>query len=276
MIKKLLKLEFYKSFSYTNFWVMAGLWLVLYFLVSLIATQVSLPLPIPGMESKPYLQFPSAWSTFAWIASWFNLLLAILIIVSVGNEYSFRTFRSQVINGLSRSDLILGKGLFIIFLAFCSMIIVFVVTIIFGLIYTTFGNETSVFSKFYLLFVYFIQSVAYMSMGMFIAILVRNTALAIVSFILYFFPVEVIIRNFFPESVLHFFPMKIISNLTPLPDVINIAPATQVQSSFNGQPMNMAATPVADLPLYGAVIVAIVYIVIFFASSTMIMNKRNL
>lgn len=276
MIKKLLKIEFYKNFSYTNFWVMAGLWAGLYFLVSLIATQVALPLPIPGMESKPYLQFPSAWSTFTWIASWFNLLLAIIVIVSVGNEYSFRTFRSQVINGLSRNDLILGKGLFIIFLAFCSLILVFIVTIIFGSIYTTFGSETSVFSKSYLLIVYFIQSIAYMSMGLFIAILVRNTALAIVSFILYFFPIEIIIRNFFPETVLHFFPMKIISNLTPLPDVINIAPATQMQSSFNGQQMNMAAVPVFDIPLYIAAIVAVLYIIIFFAASLTIMNKRNL
>lgn len=277
MIKKLLRLEFYKSFAYTNFWVMAGLWAGLYLLVSFLATQVSFPLPIPGMESKPYLQFPSAWSTFTWIASWFNLLLAILVIVSVGNEYSFKTFRSQIINGLSRNDLILGKGLFIIFLALCSMIIVFFVTLIFGSIYTTFGNETSVFSKAYLLIVFFIQSIAYMSLGMFIAILVRNTALAIVSFILYFFPIEVIVRNFFPESVLAFFPMKIISNLTPLPDVINIAPASsQMQSSINGQQMNMAAAPPMEVPLYLSATVALVYIAIFFASSSVLMNKRNL
>lgn len=275
MIKKLLKLEFYKSFAYTNFWVIAGLWGGLYFLVVLILTQVNLPLP--GMETKPYLQFPSVWSTFTWVASWFNLLLGIIIIVSVGNEYSYRTFRSMVINGLSRTDLITGKILFIAFLAFCSMIIVFIITTIFGLIFTTFGSETSVFSKFHLVFVYFIQSVAYMSMGMFIAILVKNTALSIVSFILYFFPVEVIVRNFLPETVQLFFPVKIISNLTPLPDVINIAPMGHMQTTINGQPVEQAAaTPVPDLSLLTTTSVAVVYIVAFIISSAVLVNKRNL
>lgn len=275
MIKKLLRLEFYKSFGYTNFWVFAGLWLGLYFLVLLILLQVNAPLP--GMETKPYLQFPLIWSTCTWIASWFNLLLGIMIIVSVGNEYSFKTFRSLVINGLSRTDLVTGKVLFITFLAFCSVFLLCIFTIIFGLIFTTFGNDTSVFSKSYLVFVYFIQSVAYMSMGMFIAILLKNTALSIVSFILYFFPIEAIIRNFFPETIQLFFPVKIISNLTPLPDILHFGSMGQMTTSVNGQPIEQAiSTPPPELSLYITTFIAIGYIILFISASNLLLKKRNL
>ncbi|MBI5219976.1 MAG: ABC transporter permease [Bacteroidia bacterium] len=276
MIKKLLKLEFIKHFAYTNFWVLTGLWAGLYFLVVLIVSLMNIN--IPGLESKPYLQFPSVWTTFTWIASWFNLLLAIIIIVSVGNEFSYKTFRSQVINGLSRNELILGKSLFILLIAITCTLFVFILTLIFGIIYTNFGSETSVFNKSWLLPVYFIQAIGYMTIGMLIAIIIKNTALSIVSFILYFFPVEVIIRNIFPDTIGQFFPMKIISNLTPLPDMFHIAPASsQMYTSINGQQMAMQATPpVPELAICIAVTVAIIYIIAFITSSTIIVNKRNL
>lgn len=273
MIKKLLKLEFLKNFGYSNFWVIVSLWAVLYILVVFIVSQINIGLP--GIEAKTYMQFPSIWTTSTWIASWFNLLLAILIIVTVGNEFSFRTFRSQVICGLSRNELIIGKGLFILFLAFVSMIFVMIVTLVFGAIFTTFGSETSILARVHYLLVYFIQATAYMSIGMMIAIIIKNTALSIVAFILYFFPMEAIIRSPFPDAVKQFFPVKIISNLTPLPDVLQGMSKIQMTSTVNGQVMQ-AAPPIPDLPLYTNVIVAIVFIGIFFLVSSLIVNKRNL
>jgi ABC-2 type transport system permease protein len=275
MIKKLLKIEFIKNFNYINFWVMAGLWVLLFALVVFIVTQINIG--APGLESKPYLQFPSVWTTIAWVASWFNLILAIIMIVTVGNEFSYRTFRSQVICGLSRNHLILGKGLFIMVMAFASMLIVLLFTVIFGCIFTSFGTETSIFQKSYTLFVYFIQSIGYMSLGMMIAILLKNTALSIVTFILYFFPAEPIIRNILPDPAFLYFPMKVISNLTPPPDIFHGSFTTaHMSTSINGQVVQQAPPPVAELSLSMNVTLAVVYIILFFAVSSLTVNKRNL
>ncbi len=272
-MKKLLQLELIKNLSYTNFWVIAGLWAILYVLVMSIICMINISLP--GIESKPYLQFPQAWSMGTWIASFFNLLLGILMIVSVCNEFAFKTFRSQMICGLTRNQLIAGKGLFTILIAFFSSIIVFLVSLVIGIIYTNFGSETSIFENSYLLLVYFIQALAYMAMGLFIAVIIRNAALSILTFILYFFPMEFILRSFLPETVQQFFPVKVISNLTPSPDIFQFSSSPQMVTNINGQ-ISEGPPPVADLPLNIILIVSIAYIAIFYAASVMIIKKRNL
>lgn len=272
-MKKLLHLEFIKNLHYTNFWVIVGLWGILYLLVMIIVSMININLP--GIGSKPYLQFPMIWSMGTWIASFFNLLLGVLMIVSVCNEFSFKTFRSQIICGLSRNQLIAGKGIFTIVLAFFSLIIVFLVCLVFGIIFTNFGNETSIFGKSYLLIVYFFQAIAYMAMGLFIAVIIRNAALSILTFILYFMPFEFIIRSFFPETVQQFFPVKVISNLTPAPEIFQFSGSPQMTTNINGQ-ISEGPPPVADLPLSTTFIVVLVYIAIFYGLSLFIIKKRNL
>jgi len=273
-MKRLFEIEFQKLITYTTFWVLIGIHLCLFLLVVFIATQINIS--VPGFEMKTFFAFPMVWNFIPWLASWFNLLLTILMIVLVGNEFQYRTFRQHIIDGLSRNELIIGKGLVILSIALYSVILVFFTSFTVGLIYSESFSINMLFDKLYILVVYFIQAVAYMSLGMMLVILLKNIALAIVSFILYFFPVEPIIRNIFPDSILSFFPMKVISNLTPMPDIISIQ-STNIQAQANGNAMKMLAIDnIQEISLSTNIGFALFYIAIITIISIFIINRRNL
>ena len=272
-MKRLFEIEFQKLITYTTFWVLTGIHLCLFLLVVFIATQINIS--VPGFEMKTFFAFPMVWSFIPWLASWFNLLLTILMIVLVGNEFQYRTFRQHVIDGLSRNELIIGKGLVILSIALYSVILVFFTSFTVGLIYSESFSINMLFDKLYILVVYFIQAVAYMSLGMMLVILFKNIALAIVSFILYFFPVEFIIRSISPDSIMLFFPMKVISNLTPAPDIFQVS-SPQFYTSVNGQVVNNTPTVPIDIPLWGNTFVAIGYIVLFLTISWYILKNKKL
>ncbi|HBF89127.1 MAG TPA: hypothetical protein DDX39_10835 [Bacteroidales bacterium] len=273
---RLLKIELQKYLSYTNFWVIIGLHSSLFILSLFIGSQINID--IPGLDFTTFVQFPTIWNTVSWIASWFNLLLAILLIAFIGNEYSFKTFRQNVIDGLSRSELIISKLLVIIVLSIYCFVLVSIVTIAMGLILSTHYDFSIIFSNAGIMFVYFIQTIAYMTFGMFLAILVKNTALSIVFYFLYFFPIEPIVRNLFPDQIGMFFPMKVISNLTPAPEIFNFTGQAQFQTTINGQIQQQMPTqlPVEDASMTLNLIVAIAYILIFSYGSYFVMKRKSL
>jgi len=274
-MKRLLQIEFLKLLTYAGFWVPALFWAILYVLSLFIGTQINVNLP--GLESQTFFTFPMLWNTSTWLASWFNLLLAITIMIFVCNEFSFRTFRQHIIDGLSRTELFFGKVLLIFVFAVAGVVLVFISTLAVGLFFNDADTWSHILDTIHLLLVYFIQAVAYMTFAMMIALLLKNIALSILTFILYFFPIELIIRNIFPDQILMFFPMKVISNLTPPPDVFKISTQPQFYTTVNGQVMNSAPPPPPfEIPLWGNTLVAFGYIALFLGISWWILKKKKL
>ncbi len=274
-MKSLILNEFTKIWSYGAFRIIILLHFILFFLVVLVTSQ--LDITIPGFSTDYLYQFPNIWEFFPWVASWFNLLLAILIIVITGNEYTFRTFRQHVIDGLSRTNLLTGKGFLIAAIAIYSMLMVLLFSLLFGFIFTRDLTVAVFVKKTYMLLVYFVQALAYMSAGFLLAILFRNTALAIVLFILYRLIIEPVVRLFFQPEVRLFFPMKVISNLTPMPEFLSISSGNQTDPG-NVDTLNLREMGilVEDLPVYLNLLLALGYTSLFIFLAWLLLKKRNL
>jgi ABC-2 type transport system permease protein len=263
---RLLKIEFQKLKPYPTFWVLIGLIAGLFLTVALVASQINTGMF--GFNLSVFFTFPVVWNTFSWLASWFNLLLAILIIIITGNEYTFRTFRQNVVDGLTRVELLQGKMIIILSLSIGMVLLVFVFSVIAGFIYTVDLSLNNFFTGIYILFIYFIQSMAYMAFAFLICILLKNTALAIVVYFAYAV-FEFIIRIYFKILEIpawKYFPMNVISNLTPMPSIGPISNNLQMQ----GMPVN------ADASIQLSIIITIIYTSIFIFLSFRILNKRNL
>jgi ABC-type transport system involved in multi-copper enzyme maturation permease subunit len=275
LMKSIILNEYTKIWSYTAFRVIILLHFILFFLVVLVTSR--LDITIPGFSTDYLYQFPNIWEFFPWVASWFNLLLAILIIVMTGNEYTFRTFRQHVIDGLSRSDLLTGKVFLIIAIAIYSMLMVLLFSLLFGFIFTRDMTAGLFVKKTYILLVYFVQAVAYMSTGFLLAILFRNTALAIVLFILYRLIIEPVFRLFFPPEARLYFPMKVISNLTPMPEFLSISSGNKADpgnvDTLNLREMGILAE---DLPVYLNLLLALGYTALFIGLAWLLLRRRNL
>lgn len=272
-MKRIIKLEFIKTLGYPAFRTIVILHAILFFLTLIIGSQIQLS--IQGIRIDKLFAFPNVWSTFSWIGSWFNLLLGLIAIMLVGNEHQFRTFRKQIIDGVSRTELLFAKMSVILVLSIYAMLLVIISGLIFGLIYSDQITIGTIFENFHLVLVLFVQSFAYMMLGMLFALLFRSNALSIVTFILFFFPGEPILRAFFPSSIDRFFPIKIISNLTPMPDFVGITTGDLLQ--VNGAPAAMPSMGLfqESLSVGMATLVCIVYIGIFYFVNRMIIEKRN-
>ncbi|HNV51766.1 MAG TPA: hypothetical protein PKM28_02650 [Tenuifilaceae bacterium] len=94
---------------------------------------------------------------------------------------------------------------------------------------------------------------------------------------LYFIMIEPIIRIFFPDNIDVFFPMKLISNLTPMPDFMGML--TEEFSNMQGVDPNSVQQlqSIPDgIPVSLSVPVCLVYIVVFIVSSRLILKYRDL
>ncbi|MGH2643224.1 MAG: ABC transporter permease subunit, partial [Chitinophagaceae bacterium] len=176
-MKTLLLLEWLRLRKYKTFWVF-----IILFVVSLVGinyilhtVQTQTKGLSQGRANFHIFSFPQAWSTTAWAGGLSVLLLGLLTITLVTNEYSFKTHRQQIIDGISRKGFISEKWLTILILAIFTWIIYFFGTIIIGVK----PQNVSVFNGFYYAGYFFVKTILSLSVAFMFALLFKRSSLAI-------------------------------------------------------------------------------------------------
>jgi ABC-2 type transport system permease protein len=224
---ELLKIDLKKLTSYRTFWVVCGL----YFVTLAFATASGMEFlkwlarTIEGFGQEinikriPLYHFPDVWMNLIWFSGLFKIVLAIMTVISITNEYQYRTIRQNVIDGLSRWEFLQTKILTNFLLSMLSVVLIFLIAFVTGLIYTPEINWSYVFSDMEFLLAYFLEIFAFLSYALMLGILVQRSGLTIILLLLSHM-IELIIRENIDEDVpwlLEYFPMESISNLVPLP-----------------------------------------------------------
>lgn len=194
----LLKLEWLKVKNYKAFWIFLALYVIGLFSINYIAFQLQLEIKknnVP-LEVFPY-GFPKAYQTIAWVSSWLLYFPGMLMILVISNEYSFKTHRQNIIDGLTRRQFITGKILFGVVLAIITTISCAIIAMGFG---TASANKIS-FSGFENIGYCFIQSLCYIFLAMILAVLLRRSGLAMAIFFLYGLVFEQLIGTFLDSKV---------------------------------------------------------------------------
>jgi ABC-type transport system involved in multi-copper enzyme maturation permease subunit len=139
-------------------------------------------------------------------------------------EYTYRTNRQNVIDGLSRNQYITTKLLFIITMALFVTIIMFISAFITGL---SSGMAIS-FEGFRFIFYFFIQAVAYISVAFIFALLLKKSVLSTGIFCVYSLIIENILEKYINkisiggiEKIGGFLPVSSSEHLL-LPDEIKL------------------------------------------------------
>lgn len=239
---KLLKLEYKKIVGNKSFWVFTLLFVVLLPLL-VIFVPVMAGDEIEGVQFYPLIPRNSevTWYAVTIVSSWFTFfLLNFVLIYHVTNEYTYRTVRQNVIDGLTRWNYIKGKVLLMLAISVLATIYVFLVGIIGGLYFSsvpqlepniiqkTFGvavAETDGFGSLWdgvgNVMRFFIQTTATFSFAMLIAFLVRKGILAVLIFYSAFI-IELIIGLILKGrdlgGIYDYFPLQTIGESLPLPD----------------------------------------------------------
>jgi ABC-2 type transport system permease protein len=223
----LLKIELKKMTSYRTFWVVCGL----YFITIGFSTASGMEFLkwlasfIDGFGEElnidriPLYHFPDVWLNLIWWSGLFKVLLGIMVVISITNEYSYRTVRQNIIDGLSRWEFLASKILLIGLLSLTSVLLIFIIAGITGFIYTPEIQWKYVFTDIEFFLAYFLEIFEYLSFALLLGILVKRSGLTIILLLLSGM-LELIIKlnidDYFPESI-PFFPLESITALVPLP-----------------------------------------------------------
>ncbi|MDV7187334.1 ABC transporter permease subunit [Lutibacter sp. TH_r2] len=175
------------------------------------------------LAEQGIFNFPYIWHFNTYMASTFKFFLLLVIVSMMANEYSNKTLKQNLIDGLSKKEFILSKFYTVILLAAISTIFVFVVSLILGYVYSDFNEISIITTDLEYLFAFFIKLVGFFSFGLFLGILVKRSAFAVGAMLIWAmfegFAKGILYWKFKPnaDDLMRIFPLEAMSNLIKEP-----------------------------------------------------------
>ena len=221
MIRKLLHIEQVKLLNYNPFRITLALYFLAFALGIIIYPAIDKQIPVISLSDV--FRFPDIWLFLAWITEPYNTMLALIIIMITTKEFNNHTFKTQVIFGLSRTDLLLQKLLSVVVLSLFATLLVGITSLSLGLIYSYKLTFKIALENSWILGRYFLAAFSYMTMGLLVAVLIKNTAMSILSFLaLRTFVDPVLWLLLKDHEIKWYLPFRTITRLTPIPNLLEI------------------------------------------------------
>ena len=276
---RLLEIE-YNKLRYSR---SARILIITYFiLITFIALIASIEFNIGQIEfrvaDQGIFNFPYIWHFNSYIAAILKLFLAIVIVSMMSNEYSNRTIKQNLIDGLSKREFIMSKFLTVLVFSGISTLFLFIVTMILGLSFSDFNEMSIIFSDLEFLLAYFVKLTGFFAFCMFLGILVKRSAFALGFLVVWAILEKILyaILNFkvfkgtdIATEIMQFFPLESISNLIVEP--FSRLNAVQTAANQIGGELNK------DYGIHWyQLLIVIVWIGIFVYSSLVLLKKRDL
>lgn len=225
-MQRLLQIEFIKLWNNNASKVLILAYFALILCMALIAAIKFDIGPIQfHVAEQGIFNFPYIWHLNTWIASGLKLFLAIIIVSMMANEYSNKTLKQNLIDGLSKKEFIASKFITVLVFSIFSTIFVFLVSLVLGLLYSDYTEMSIVFSDLEYLLAYLIKLIGFFSFCLFLGILVKRSAFALGFLILWFAMENLGIRFLVwwlagkeaSISVMNFLPLESMSKLIKEP-----------------------------------------------------------
>lgn len=256
---------------------------IIYFvLITFIALIVSIEFNFGGVKfrvaDQGIFNFPFIWHFNTYIAAVLKIFLAIVIVSMMSNEYSYRTLKQNLIDGLSKKEFVLSKFITAIGYALISTVFVFLVSLILGLSFSDYTETGIIFSDMGYLIAYFVKLLGFFSFCLFLGVLVKRSAFAI-GFLVVWSITEGLLYALMKwklfrdtdiaESISQFFPLGAMGNLIKEP----FTRLGGVQSVANQ--LGEDLTKVYDVQILDIAIV-LVWTALFVYGSFYILKRRDL
>ncbi|VXB92571.1 ABC transporter permease [Maribacter litoralis] len=229
------------------------------------------------LADQGIFNFPYIWHFNTFITAFFKLFLAIVIVSMMSNEYSNKTIKQNLIDGLSKKEFILSKFLTVISLSLVSTIFVFIVSLILGLFYSDFNEISIILTDLEFLFAFFVKLTGFFSFCLFLGVLVKRSAFAL-GFLILWQVLEGIFRGIIrwklfdgetTDFIMNFFPLQSMFNLIKEP----FSRLGAVQSVANQMGEKLALN--YNVHWY-EVLIVLIWTAIFIYGSYAILKRRDL
>lgn len=271
-MKRLLEIEYIKQRHFKAFWILLVLHFVLLalllfsfhpFLEFLDTKDFGLAAMIGVKPSDlPFFDFLDIWQNLTWIAGSFKFILAFIVVMSVCNEYSYKTVRQNIIDGLSKREFVYSKFLLVVILSAASSIFIWCCGMILGFLYSPITGVEAIFANVAFVFAYFLELVVTLSFAMLFGFLLKRSGLSIMLFVIYLFT----------EFIL-WFNVDLGENLAWLQ---RLAPGDAISNTIRWPFSKYFLRPVQDYVGVADTFIAIAYIGVFVFLSYTLLKKRDL
>jgi ABC-type transport system involved in multi-copper enzyme maturation permease subunit len=168
--------------------------------------------------------FPIVWHITTYFSALFKFFFAIVVVSMIGNEYSNKTLKQNLIDGLSKREFILSKFYTIVFFSIISTLIIFILSLVLGLVYSSYNEISIIVREIEFLPAYFLKLLGFFSFCLFLGVLTKRSAFALaflfVDFILEWIVFGLIVWKSNVEmgtKIQNFFPLTAMSNLIKQP-----------------------------------------------------------
>jgi len=199
----------------------------------------------------------------------------------MANEYSNKTLKQNLIDGLSKKEFILSKFYTVIVFAAVSTLFVFVISLTLGLIYSDYNEFSIIFSDLDYLLAFFIKLVGFFSMGLFFGILVKRSAFAVGAIFIWLI-LESILKGYLfwsfksvdntteqVNSIMQFLPLEAMANLIKEP-FTRLGAVRSVANTIGEQITKDFSVQYTDI------LIVSVWTTIFIYLSYALLKKRDL
>ena len=222
----LLKTEWLKIRSYFAFWGIMGVTALSYPGINYIFHNIYNNLLQRNNQAAKITKalignpfgFPEAWHTVAYFSSFFVFIPAVVVIMLITNEYSYKTHRQNVIDGWSRNQFMIAKLIDIILVSLLITLLYVIVCMIIGSVNS--GGNVRKLELSYYTALFALQTFSQLSIAFLIGFLVRRAFIALGVFIFYFLVLENILVGLgkkYANDLGRFLPLEISDRLIPVP-----------------------------------------------------------
>lgn len=226
---QIIKTEWLKIKRYPAFWWVMGITALTYpgvnYMTHALYLNVIEKESTAGQIAKVLLgnpfSLPEAWRTVAYFSSLFVFIPAIVVIMLITNEYSYRTNRQNIIDGWSRNNFMLAKLIDVFLLTFIITIYYSVVAFLIGINNMDDDAAGSKWSLAYYIGLFALQTFSQLSLAFVFGFLLRKSFFALATFGFYFIILEPIavkvLKYKYSNEIGQYFPFEISQKLLPNP-----------------------------------------------------------
>lgn len=226
---RLLGIELYKIWhNKTSRLLMFGYFLLIFSIAILSTINVEFG-PIKfNLAEQGIFNFPYIWHFNTFIIALLKIFFAIVIVAMIGNEYSYKTIKQNLIDGMSKGEFLKSKVYTLVAFVGISTLLVFFISLILGGIYSDYNEFQIIFSELEYLLAYAVKLFGFFSFCLFLAILIKRSAFALgflalwqvfegIAYGLLRWRLSDLIPQLSAEQVIKFFPLQSIGNLITEP-----------------------------------------------------------
>lgn len=222
--------------------------------------------------------FPYIWHLNSYIGASPKIFLALVIVSMMANEYTYGTLKQNLIDGMSKKEFVLSKFLTVLVFSGLSTVFIFVISLLLGLLYSTYDEVGIIFSEMDYLLAFFVKLTGFFSFCLFLGVLIKRSAFAI-GFLFVWYLIEsigylifgkLIVNDFeLARSIFRYMPLEAMSGVLIEP----FTKLNMIQAVGN----QVGVLEIKDYAVdYGLVAVVLVWTGLFVWGSYALIQKRDL